>query len=91
MTDLRLKWLGLLALVALAVVSLSPSFDWYGRDAAERDRLEAARERPSRVLNMGLDLRGGTHLVMEVQTDQLPPDVAVGVLTVPAEPPTFRS
>ena len=77
MNDLRLKWLGLLGLVGLAVFSLSPSFDWYGRDAAERDRLEAARERPGRVLNMGLDLRGGTHLVMEVLIDQLPPDMPV--------------
>ena len=78
MNDLRLKWLGLLALTLGAVFSLSPSFDWYRRDAAERARLEAARERPGRVLNLGLDLRGGTHLVMEVDVDRLPPGMAVG-------------
>ena len=77
MKDLRFKWLGLLALAAGAVFSLYPSFDWYRRDAADRARQESARERPARVLNMGLDLRGGTHLVMEVETDQLPPDMPV--------------
>src|SRR5690348_7110123 len=67
----RWKWLGLMALVAVALLTLYPSYEWYGRDAGPH----AARQRPSGVLGLGLDLQGGTHLLLEVDVDALPKDV----------------
>jgi len=74
MTKMQMKWTGVLALVALAAFMAYPTVDWYTMDAAQRDRLEAARMRPKHLLNLGLDLRGGSHLLMELAVEQLPPD-----------------
>lgn len=74
MTKMQMKWAGLVALVALAAFMAYPTVDWYTMDAAQRDRLEAARMRPKHLLNLGLDLRGGSHLLMELEVDKLPAD-----------------
>ena len=69
-----MKWAGLLGLIALSLFFLYPSINWYSTDSAERAKLEAARLRPAWLLNLGLDLKGGTHLVMEVEADKLGKD-----------------
>lgn len=74
MTKMQMKWAGVLALVAMAAFMAYPTVDWYTMDAAQRDRLEAARMRPKHLLNLGLDLRGGSHLLMELAVEKLPPD-----------------
>ncbi|MBI4424773.1 MAG: protein translocase subunit SecD, partial [Elusimicrobia bacterium] len=71
MTKLQLKWAGVLGLVALSLFFLYPSLDWYSNPAEERAKLEAQRARPRWLLNLGLDLKGGTHLLMEVEVDKL--------------------
>ena len=71
MTKLQTKWLGLLALVVGSVFLLYPSINWYALDSAERAKLEALRERPKWLVNLGLDLKGGTHMVMELEVDKL--------------------
>lgn len=71
MSKLQLKWLGVLALTVLAVFFLYPSINWYTLDAKERQNLEAYRLRPRRLLNLGLDLKGGTHLLMELDVSKL--------------------
>jgi SecD/SecF fusion protein len=76
-STLYTRWLAMTVLVALAMLALYPSYDWYRRPAPDRARAEAARQRPTGVLNLGLDLTGGTHLLMEVETDKLPPHVPV--------------
>jgi hypothetical protein len=72
-----LKWLGLLALAAAALFTLYPSFDWYRRDAGDRARQESARERPAACSTWASTFAAAAHLVMEVETDQLPPDMPV--------------
>ena len=71
MTKTQTKWLGLLALVVGALFLLYPSINWYQLDAGERAKLEMLRERPKWLVNLGLDLKGGTHMVMELEVDKL--------------------
>ncbi|MBI5246166.1 MAG: protein translocase subunit SecD [Elusimicrobia bacterium] len=73
MTKTQTKWLGLLALIVGSVFLLYPSINWYQLDPVERAKLEALRERPRWLVNLGLDLKGGTHMVMELQVDKLDP------------------
>jgi protein-export membrane protein SecD len=77
MSKLQLKWAGVLALVALSCLLLFPTVDWYMKSPQERERLEASRQRPRWLLNLGLDLRGGTHLVMELDVSRLPQDADI--------------
>ncbi|OGR95682.1 MAG: protein-export membrane protein SecD [Elusimicrobia bacterium RBG_16_66_12] len=71
MSKTQMKWLGLLALVMAALFMLYPSINWYALEASERAKLEALRERPKYLVNLGLDLKGGTHMVMELEVDKL--------------------
>lgn len=48
-----------------------PTIDWYLKPSQERERMEARRERPKHILNLGLDLRGGTHLLLELEVEKL--------------------
>lgn len=73
-----LKGLLILAVIALAGYFLFPSIVWYRLPAAERDKLEQRRDRlVGRVLKLGLDLRGGTHLLLELDDTQLDPKLDV--------------
>ena len=69
----KLHWkLGLvLGLCVLSVWLLYPTVEWYTKSADERTKLEAVRERPKRMLNLGLDLRGGTHMLLELEVEKL--------------------
>jgi preprotein translocase subunit SecD len=71
MSKNQTKWIGLLILVVGALFLLYPSINWYQLDAAERAKLEGLRERPKFLVNLGLDLKGGTHMVMELEVDKL--------------------
>ncbi len=75
MTKTQYKWIGLLALIVVGVFMVYPSINWYSLDAAERTKLETLRERPKWLVNLGLDLKGGTHMVMELDVDKLPKDI----------------
>jgi SecD/SecF fusion protein len=77
MSRLQMKWLGMVALGALSLFLLYPSINWYTMEAGERAALEASRSRPKWLLNLGLDLKGGTHLLMELEAEKLPPDIKV--------------
>ena len=68
------KPLLILALVAVAVFHLAPTAEFYNMAVPERESLQL-RE-PSRyyelrkdAINLGLDLQGGIHLVMEVDVE----------------------
>ena len=71
MSKTQMKWLGVLALVTAALFMLYPSINWSSLEASERAKLEALRERPKYLVNLGLDLKGGTHMVMELEVDKL--------------------
>ena len=65
------KWLGLLALVLGSLFLLYDSVNWYSLEPAERAKREALRDRPKYLVNLGLDLKGGTQMVMELEVDKL--------------------
>jgi protein-export membrane protein SecD len=69
----KLQWkLGLvLGLLILAVWLLYPTIEWYTKTQDERGKLESVRLRPKRILNLGLDLRGGTHMLLELDVEKL--------------------
>jgi protein-export membrane protein SecD len=77
MSKNQLKWLTLLAVVAGSLFLLFDSINWYQKDPAERAALEKARDRPSHLVNLGLDLKGGTHMVMELEVDKLDPKTSL--------------
>lgn len=75
------KPLLILALVAVAIYYLYPSVQYYGlteedKTALERTNPARLSQLQSRSFNLGLDLQGGIHLVMEVQLEDLPEDEA---------------
>ena len=51
---------------------LYPTAAWYSLPIAEREKRETLKDPIlSRILNLGLDLRGGTHLVLELDTEKI--------------------
>jgi protein-export membrane protein SecD len=75
MTRTRLVLWTTLALVGLSVYFLLPSVKWYRMPAEERAEREQDRDAIlKKILNLGLDLKGGTHLVLELDRSRLPPE-----------------
>ena len=70
MSSISWRWLIVAGVTLLAGFLLYPSVSWYALSAAERQSREEHRERPKRLLNLGLDLRGGTYLLMAVEVDK---------------------
>ncbi|MBI4386724.1 MAG: protein translocase subunit SecD [Elusimicrobia bacterium] len=77
MSKLQVKWAFILSLLAVSVFLIYPTINWYQLDAQERAQLEASRLRPGHLLNLGLDLKGGTHMVMELDVARLPADADI--------------
>jgi len=71
MTSLQMRWLGILAVSVMAGLFLYPSIDWYTLSPADRQGREERRERPRWLLNLGLDLKGGSHFLMELDVSKL--------------------
>ncbi|MDE2490564.1 MAG: protein translocase subunit SecD [Elusimicrobia bacterium] len=71
MSKTQMKWLTLLAFVVGGLFLLYPSINWYTMPADERQKMEQLRDRPNYLLNLGLDLKGGTQMVMELEVDKL--------------------
>jgi protein-export membrane protein SecD len=62
-------------LVGLSVYFLLPSLKWYRMAPDDRTQMEQDRDPIlKKILNLGLDLRGGTHLVLELDRSKLPPE-----------------
>ena len=71
MNKLHWKIGTVLGLLILSFWLLYPSVEWYSKTNDERAKTEAMRMRPKRILNLGLDLRGGTHLLLELDVEKL--------------------
>ena len=71
MTKLQWKLALTLGLLTLSVYLIYPTMDWYTKTNDERAKMEATRMRPKRILNLGLDLRGGTHMLLELDVEKL--------------------
>ncbi|HVO22911.1 MAG TPA: protein translocase subunit SecD [Candidatus Margulisiibacteriota bacterium] len=70
MNSIRWRWLVVAGVTLLAAFLLYPSVNWYTLSPQERQSREDLRERPKSLLNLGLDLRGGTHLLMAVDVNK---------------------
>jgi protein-export membrane protein SecD len=67
------------ALIGASIYLLYPSFEWYRLPAAEREQREKIKDPIlGKILNLGLDLRGGTHLVLELDASKLDPAANIG-------------
>lgn len=71
MNKLAVKWTIILIALIGSVALLYPSYEWYSKTPAEREQLEASGDRPKRILNLGLDLRGGSSLLLELDVSKL--------------------
>jgi len=65
------KWIVVMGAIILSVWLLYPSIDWYTKAPEERAKLEMSRMKPKKMLNLGLDLRGGTQLLLELDVSKL--------------------
>ena len=58
--------------LALSLYFLYPTYQWYSMTQTERDQMEKTKDKiVSKILNLGLDLRGGVHLVLELDADKI--------------------
>lgn len=71
MNKLAVKWTVILIALIGSVYLLYPNYEWYSKTPSERERLEASGDRPKRLLNLGLDLRGGSSLLLELDVSKL--------------------
>ena len=68
---LAVKWGLIIAILLGAVYLIYPNYKWYSKPLAEREKLDTLGERPKRMLNLGLDLRGGSSLLLELDVSKL--------------------
>ena len=71
MNKLAVKWTIILIALFGSVALLYPSYEWYSKTPEEREKLEASGDRPKRIINLGLDLRGGSSLLLELDVSKL--------------------
>jgi len=77
-TKLKFKLGLILCITGLAIYFLYPTYVWYRLPLNERIQREKGRDALlNKILNLGLDLRGGMHLVLEVDTERLEPGSSV--------------
>lgn len=69
----KLLWKSAITLIVLlgSIWLLYPSIQWYSEPAEEQAKLEQKGLRPKRILNLGLDLKGGTSLLLELDITKL--------------------
>ncbi|MEW6040160.1 MAG: protein translocase subunit SecD [Elusimicrobiota bacterium] len=78
MSKLQIKIWIIVGTLAVAIYFLFPTFQWYTHSQDERDRLERSRDKIlGKVINLGLDLKGGTHLILELDETKLEPGSSV--------------
>ncbi|MFA5858390.1 MAG: protein translocase subunit SecD [Elusimicrobiota bacterium] len=71
-TELKVRIGIIIILIGAALYCLFPTYRWYTTPSAERDRLERAGDKiMDKTLNLGLDLRGGSHLILELDESKL--------------------
>lgn len=65
------KWILITGILILSLYLLYPTVEWYWQTPSDRAKMEAKGLRPGKILNLGLDLRGGTHLLLELDISKL--------------------
>jgi protein-export membrane protein SecD len=72
MTKPQIRLILTLLVLGLSFYFLYPTWDWYRSSPEERTQMEKMKDkRVTKVLNLGLDLRGGSHLLLELDTTKL--------------------
>ena len=72
MNKLAWKFIAILVPILVATYLIYPTIEWYRTPVAERSQRELSQDPIlKKILNLGLDLKGGTHLVLEVKTEKL--------------------
>lgn len=72
MTKIQWKGIAIAVPLLLSLYLLYPSLAWYQLSSAERTKRESSKDPLlDKILNLGLDLRGGTHLVLELQEERM--------------------
>jgi preprotein translocase subunit SecD len=73
----KTAWKALLIFAALAYGGwqLYPTYSFYSKPRAEQEEMRKRRNPVlNKILNLGLDLQGGIHLLLELKTDKLQDD-----------------
>lgn len=72
MTKTQWKLIAILIVLATSVYLIYPTYEWYRMPQAEREKLEKQRDPMiKKILNLGLDLKGGVYFMLEVDMDGL--------------------
>ncbi|MGA2090506.1 MAG: protein translocase subunit SecD [Endomicrobiales bacterium] len=78
MSKLQWKFIVTFLVLGLSVYFLYPTWEWYHSTPEERATFEKLKDPiVGKVLNLGLDLRGGSHLLMELDASKLDPKLDV--------------
>ena len=78
MSKLQWKFIFTALVLGLSVYFLYPTWEWYRSTPDERATYEKLKDKiVGKVLNLGLDLRGGSHLLMELDVSKLDPKLDV--------------
>ncbi|HBU68826.1 MAG TPA: protein translocase subunit SecD [Elusimicrobia bacterium] len=79
MGKIQFKLILSVLVLGISLYYLYPSFEWYRMPQSEREQREKMKDKiVNKVLNLGLDLRGGTHLLLELDATRLEPGIDVG-------------
>lgn len=78
MTKLQIKLLVVGVVLGVSVYLIYPSVRWLLLSDDERHQIELRRDPIlSKIVNLGLDLKGGTHLILEVDMEKVSRDTEV--------------
>lgn len=79
MKNLQLRLIIFLTIIALGIYFIFPTVEWnFFMSSRQREDLIKQRDKIlKKILNLGLDLKGGTYLVLEIDKEKVPKDVDV--------------
>lgn len=76
MKNLQFRVIIILAVIILGIYFIIPTVQWYLKSPEEQFKLQQEKNKIlKKILNLGLDLRGGIHLVLEIDKDKVSPEV----------------
>jgi len=76
--NLQFKIIVILGVLFLGLYAIYPTISWYMKNETERESLiKLSDPIVGKILKLGLDLKGGMHLVLEVQEDKIPEGTTV--------------
>jgi len=78
MKNLQIKIYTILAVILIGIYFIFPTLRWYTFSQEKRNELERKRDNIlKKIINLGLDLKGGSHLILELDESKLEKDTNV--------------